>query len=94
MANYREIIKSGVCLIDVWAPWCAPCRMMAPVMDELEKDFPNIKVCKANIDDDADIAMYLEVQYVPTFILMKDGVEVARAEGYMTKVQLIDALGL
>jgi|SRR3989344_97859 len=84
-SNFEQKISEGISLVDFWAPWCGPCRMMAPVFEELSKEVKNIKFFKLNVDDNGDVAAQSEVQGIPTLILFKDGEEVKRIVGLKSK---------
>ena len=62
-------------LVDFWAPWCNPCRMLAPVLEELANDKPDVKVCKVNIDEEQALAERFGVMSIPTVVCLLDGVE-------------------
>ena len=65
-------------LIDFWASWCGPCKMMSPVIDEIAEEMgDSIKVCKINIDEEQNLAVKYNVMSIPTFIVLKDGKEVS-----------------
>lgn len=68
--NFEEETKQGVVLVDFYAPWCGPCRMLTPVLDQLE----NVKVVKVNVDENKNLAVKHNVTSIPKLILMKDGV--------------------
>ena len=73
-ANFSEETSQGLALVDFWAPWCGPCRMVSPVIEELAGDFDGrIKVGKLNVDDNQQTAMNYRVMSIPTVILFKDG---------------------
>ena len=77
-------------LIDFWAEWCSPCRMMAPVVEEIANEMEgSIKVCKANVDENQDLAAEYEVMSIPTFIIIKDGKETARTIGVQPKEEIL-----
>lgn len=70
----QEVIKSDkTVLIDFWASWCAPCRMISPIIDEIAKESTNVKVCKINIDEQPELAQAFGVMSIPTIAVMKDG---------------------
>ena len=72
--NIEEVIKDGVVLLDFWATWCGPCRMLSPVIDQLAIDFDRkAKICKVNSDDQQDLTVKYGVRSIPTLIFLKDG---------------------
>lgn len=80
-------------LVDFWAAWCGPCKMIAPVIDELADDYQGkVKICKLNVDENNKSAAEHGVMSIPTMILFKDGKEVNRLVGFMPKAQIASAL--
>lgn len=78
-------------LVDVWAPWCAPCRMMAPAVEEAAKHLePDVRLIKLNSDDHPQIADRLGIRGIPTLILFRHGYELARTAGAMNTQQIVD----
>ena len=86
----EEVLKSDkVVLIDFWASWCGPCKMMSPVVDELAEELGDtVKVCKLNIDEEQSLALKYNVMSIPTFIAFKDGKEIGRTVGVQDKEEL------
>lgn len=78
----NEVIKSDKpVLLDFWASWCGPCRMVSPVVDEIAAAHPEIKVGKINVDEQPDLAGFYQVSSIPTLMVLKDGKVVNRAIG-------------
>ena len=87
-----EVLKSDTpVLVDYWAEWCGPCKMIAPVLDEIAKDYSGkLKICKLNIDENAETAPKYGVRGIPTLMLFKDGNVEATKVGALSKTQLCD----
>jgi thioredoxin 1 len=92
-ANFDETVNSGVSLVDFWAPWCGPCRMVAPVIEELSKDYDGkANICKVNTDEEQDIAIKYGIRSIPTLLVFKDGEVVDQLIGAAPKAQLAEKI--
>ena len=81
-------------IIDFWATWCGPCKMIAPVIAEIAEEHPEWKVCKVNVDEEGTLAARFGINSIPTVLLIKGGRTVATSVGYLPKADLLKALGL
>ena len=75
----------GTVLVDFWASWCMPCKMLSPVVDEVAEEVTSIKVAKVNVDEQQSLAARFDVMSIPTLIVFKDGKEVRRSVGVIPK---------
>ena len=82
-----EVVKSDIpVLVDFWASWCGPCKMLAPIIEELAKEYEGkVKVGKVNVDDEAELSLRFNILSIPTVILFKEGKEVNRLVGFSMK---------
>lgn len=90
----QEVLESSIpVLVDFWASWCMPCRMLAPTVEKLaEENRGKLKVCKLNTDENQNIAAQYGIQGIPTLIVFKEGKEVGRTVGVMSKEKLQEKL--
>ena len=90
----KEVLNSDIpVLLDFWAAWCGPCRMLAPAVSELAQEYSGrVKVGKVNVDEQAELAMKFNITSIPTIIVFKDGTPTASSVGYCSKEQLAEML--
>lgn len=86
-----EVLKSEQpVLVDFWAAWCGPCKMLMPTIEELAQSQDEIKICKVNVDDEPQLAMNFKVMTIPTLIAFKNGEVVGKLVGVQSKDQILD----
>ncbi|WQU34213.1 thioredoxin [Helicobacter pylori] len=91
--NFESTIKKGVALVDFWAPWCGPCKMLSPVIDELASEYQGkAKICKVNTDEQEELSAKFGIRSIPTLLFTKDGEVVRQLVGVQTKVALKEQL--
>jgi thioredoxin 1 len=94
-ATFDEVIGSSSepVLVDFWAEWCGPCKMIAPILQEIaEEQAGKIKIAKLNVDEAPDVAMKYQVMSIPTLIVFKDGEQAVKLVGARGKAQLLESL--
>lgn len=89
-----KVLKSSTpVLVDFWASWCAPCKMLTPVIEDLDKEFnPKVLVCKVNVDDNQDISSQYNIMSIPTVLLFKNGDVVEQFTGVQARNVYADAM--
>lgn len=85
----EEISRPGLTVVDFWAPWCGPCRMMAPVLTAVSGEQPDVAFAKVNVDENGELAAKFGVMSIPTLVFFRAGAEVARSVGLLTKPALL-----
>ena len=89
----REVMKSyKPVLLDIWAPWCAPCRMVLPIIEEIAGERPDIRVGKINVDEQPELASEFSIMSIPTLVVMKNGKIVQQVSGARPKNAILEML--
>ncbi len=92
--NFEALVLNNdkTVLLDFWATWCGPCRMIAPTLEEIAEEHPEILVGKVNVDDEGELAQQFGIVSIPTLIVMKNGKAVAQSVGVRPKDYIVDLL--
>ena len=92
--NFQEVVLNSdkPVLVDFWASWCGPCRMVAPILEEIANERSDVKVCKINVDEEPELAGHYNVMSIPTMIVVKEGQVVNQAVGARPKSQILSLL--
>ena len=88
--EFREVIKNGKVVIDLFATWCGPCKMLSPILDEISEEIKEIKFYKVDVDDNQDIAREYNVMSIPTILIFNNGELVNTIIGLKSKDYLVD----
>ena len=89
-----EVIKSDKkVLVDFWAPWCGPCRMLLPTIEELANSLTDVKICKVNVDDEGELATKFGIMSIPTLMVFENGSIVNRSVGAISEDEILEMLG-
>ncbi|ASS74877.1 thioredoxin [Tumebacillus algifaecis] len=92
-SNFNEFIARGTVLVDFWAPWCGPCRMLAPVLDELGRELKGkLSIIKVNVEEYGQLASRFQVMSIPMLVLFKNGKPVEKIHGFQSKKALLDTI--
>ena len=90
--NFDEFISQGVVVIDFFATWCGPCKMLAPIIDKIAEDMPQVKFGKVDVDQAMDLAKRFGIRSIPTVIIFKDGVQVELFRGLQNEDFIIETI--
>ena len=92
--NFQEEVLNSdkKVLLDFWAPWCGPCRSVLPIVEEIAEEYPDVKVCKINVDEEIDLATQYRVMSIPTLVVLENGREVRRSIGVRSKNNILGML--
>ncbi len=89
----EEILKAEqTVLVDFWAGWCGPCKMLGPIVDQVAQEHPEIKVCKIDIDEQTELAMQYKVMNIPTLLVFKNGEVANQSVGVISKNEILELL--
>ena len=86
--NFDSEIKEGLVILDFWAEWCGPCKMLGPIFESLSKEMTEYKFCKVNVDDNSEVSAKFSVRGIPTMVFLKDGKELDRIVGSLPQESL------
>ena len=90
--NYNDVKNNGTVLLDFYADWCGPCKMIAPIISEIADERTDVSVGKINVDEASDLAREYKIYSIPTLVVLKDGKEVRRATGARPKADILALL--
>lgn len=88
-AVFDEFISEGVSVVDFWATWCGPCRMIAPIIEEIANEQNDIKVCKVNVDEEPELASRFKIYVIPTLVVVKNNAVTVKSEGFKSKEDIL-----
>ena len=90
--NFDEFVAHGLVVVDFWAPWCGPCKLLEPVLEEVVEKFPNVLFGKVNCDKAPELVKQYHVANIPALLIFKDGVEVDRVVGLSDEDEIVEAI--
>ncbi len=90
--TFKDFVATGLSLVDFWAPWCGPCRMQIPILDQVAQQVPGVKIGKINVDENGELAVQFGINTIPYLVIFKDGQKVSDFVGLRQAQVLIDAL--
>lgn len=89
----KEVLDAkGTVLVDFWASWCGPCKMIAPVLEEIEAEKPDVKIAKVNVDEEMDLAVQYQITGIPALLVFRDGNLQNRSAGVRPKSEILQLL--
>ena len=92
-ANFDEVVSAGKpVLLDFWATWCGPCRMIAPIVEEIAAEREDVIVGKVNVDEEMELAIQFGIISIPTLIVLKNGEQAGKIVGYVPKEKILEML--
>ncbi len=83
--EFEDVIKNGYTLVDFYADWCGPCKMLAPILEEVKDEYPDIDFIKVNVDNESELASTYRIMSIPAVFLFKDGEMIAKTGGLQPK---------
>lgn len=83
--TFKDEVASGLSVVDFYADWCGPCKMIGPILEQVSEERDDVKIVKVNVDENRELSMEYGVRNIPTLLILKDGVEVKRHVGFIPK---------